>query len=142
MEGNCDKDVLNLLYLSFRALIKNVQSYDLIRRIFEIKMLALDGEALHCFSCVKCNSDQKLVVFNANTGGFLCDKCKKIYVDSIDISESTVYTVQYIISNRVDKLYTFNVSEYVLDELRMIVNRYMPLHIDKKFKSLEILDVF
>lgn len=142
VEGNCDKDVLNLLYISFKALIKQKHQYELIRRIFEIKMLAIDGEAIHGFGCVKCDKKDNINHFNAGIGGFLCDDCKKQYQGTVDINESTVYAIQYILSSPISKLYMFNVTDNVLEELKMIVNRYLPLHMDKKFKSLEILDVF
>ncbi len=140
VEGNCDKDVINLLYISFKALVKHTQSYELIRRIFEFKILALDGEAIHCFSCVKCNDGKEMVGFNSIAGGMVCEKCFRELMGSIRISQSSIYTIQYIISSPIEKLYTFNVSEEVLNELKMIGNRYFPMHVDKKFKSLEILD--
>lgn len=53
--------------------------------------------------------------------------------------ESTVYTVSYIVNMPVEKLYTFTVSEKVLQELSEIAADYRKRFIDRKFKSLEIL---
>lgn len=139
MEGNCDKNVLNLLYMSFKALTKKNIPPELVRRIFEIKMLALDGEAIHCFSCVNCNKKEKLDKFDATSSAFLCSECSG-KPGTINISETTVYTVQYVISSSVSKLYTFTVTEDIQRELDMICNRYVPTHIDRKFKSLELLE--
>ena len=50
------------------------------------------------------------------------------------------YTMQYIESSKIEKLYTFLVNEKVLNELEWIMQRYADVYIDKKFKSLEILE--
>ena len=55
------------------------------------------------------------------------------------ILPSTVYTLQYIVSSPVEKLYTFVVKEEVLDELEKIVADYLEKYVDRHFKSLEIL---
>ena len=60
-------------------------------------------------------------------------------IDGIRLDQSTIYTMQYIESSKIEKLYTFVVNEKVLDELAWIMQRYADVYIDKKFKSLEIL---
>ena len=54
--------------------------------------------------------------------------------------ESTKYTVNYIVKTSVEKLYTFTVTDSVLSELAKIADNYRKRYIDKKFKSLEIVD--
>jgi len=51
----------------------------------------------------------------------------------------TVYTVEYIVNSSLDKLYTFNVSEPVLEELAQCADIYRTNFLRKNFKSLEIL---
>ena len=48
--------------------------------------------------------------------------------------------MQYIESSTIGKLYTFNVTEKVLEELGKVMGRLMEVYVDKKFKSLEILE--
>lgn len=54
------------------------------------------------------------------------------------ISDSTRYTMQYIISTPVARLYSFTVSEEVLRELKMIMKEYMAYYVHHDFKSLSI----
>lgn len=49
--------------------------------------------------------------------------------------------MRYIVSAPMGKLYTFTVSEEVLAELERIVHRYVDRNTDRKFKSLEILEI-
>lgn len=144
-EGKAEKDMLNLLYLAFKALLNPRLDDRLVRRIFELRALVINGEYPDVFSCVRCGSSEDLVVYNAREGGLLCAECVTaagIPKDSagIRISPSGVYTLQYIVSVPLPKLFTFTVEEDVLRELEMVLNRHMDLYIDRRLKSKEILE--
>ena len=51
-----------------------------------------------------------------------------------------MYTLQYIITVRIEKLYTFTVSQEVLKKLEQIMNEYMAFYIDRKFHALQVLE--
>jgi DNA repair protein RecO (recombination protein O) len=48
--------------------------------------------------------------------------------------------MQFIISSPIEKLFTFQVSDQVLSELKMVMKKYLHIYIDRDFKSLPILD--
>lgn len=54
--------------------------------------------------------------------------------------ESTLYAVDYIGRAPVEKLYTFLVTPEVLTQLKEIAREYCRRFMDRKFKSLEILE--
>jgi len=108
-EANDEILMLKLLYQSMRALGNQHIPNELVRYIFELKLLVVNGE---------CPSD----------------------FEQLDICESTLYTLQYIVSSSLEKLYTFTVSEQVLGELRFVLHRYRELYMEGSFKSLEILE--
>lgn len=138
VEGVGDADVLNLLYTGLRALEKKLIPNKLIRRIFELKMLALDGEMMAAFSCARCGNEE-LGSFSAAQNGLICNECVKYVSDAYPIAESTVYTIQYILSSPINKLFSFQVKDEVLGELDQVVQVYFNKHVTKNFKSLEIL---
>ena len=53
--------------------------------------------------------------------------------------ESTEYAVHYIMNSTIEKLYTFTVSDVVLEEMITISEKYRRRYIDREFKSLEML---
>ena len=61
-------------------------------------------------------------------------------MDGMRLDTSTLYSMQYIESSRIEKLYTFVVSDAVLEELGRVMERYLDVYVEKKFKSLEILE--
>ncbi len=140
-EGARETDMLNLLYITMRALLNDRIPNRLIRSIFELKALVLSGEYPQTFECVCCGSRERLSHFSLYRSGCVCPSCVSQVKDARPISPSALYTLQYIIASPMEKLYTFTVSPEVEEEVGRLVTHYMELHTDRKFKSLEILKV-
>lgn len=132
--------MLKLLYQTVRALCKKTIAYPLIRCIYELKIMAVNGECPQCFECACCHTTENLSVFSARYRGLLCEKCAgHEKMTTISISPAAIYTMQYIISTPIETIYTFTVSDDVLNNLKSIIERYRNQYIDRRFKSLEIL---
>ena len=132
--------MIKLLYQSLRALSYKKIQYELIRYIFEMKALVINGEYPEVFQCACCGAKDRGVVFSSKNRGLICEECKSKASDEISLEKSTLYTLQYIVSTPIEKLYTFKVSEEVLGQLGRIMKQYVGMYVDKKFKSLEILE--
>lgn len=108
-ENNDEREMLKLLYQSLRAVSHPSLKNQLIRAIFEIKSVVINGE------------------FPGIPSG-------KEYLDS------TEFTIDYIVDSSIEKLYTFTVTDEVLDELRNIASWTRKHCLTGRFKSLEILE--
>ena len=139
-EYNDETQTLKLLYQSLRALSSRKIEYELVRCIFELKMLVINGEYPEVFQCTCCGSRDQGVVFSSKNRGVICMECVSQVSDCIQIENSTLYALQYIISSPIEKLYTFTVSDVVLKQLQKIMKQYIGMYVDRKFKSLEILE--
>ena len=137
-------EILKLLYQSLRALKVPSLSRELVRRIYEFKLIALNGEAPRLFACIACGRKDELFYFHPQKAGILCEACyeKEPYNGrgAYHISGSTTYILQRIVASPVKTLYTFSVSEHVMQELNLVVKDYFEKHIDKKFQSAQMLD--
>ena len=139
-ENNDELSVMKLLYQSLRALSKKSLNRELVRYIYELKIFTYVGEYPEVFHCVSCGNEKELKYFSLFQTGVLCQECKGKAKDGLILNPSTVYTLQYVIGTEVEKLYTFTVSEEVLAELRMIMDRWRERFLEKRMKSLEILE--
>ncbi len=108
-ENNDEKEMLRLLYQSLRALRKKSLPRRLVRYVFEEKAMVLNGEFP-----------------GMPKGG-------KSY------REATAYAVSYVAESSIEKLYTFTLSEDVMEEYAEILDAYRRRYIDRPFKSLEVL---
>lgn len=139
-EANDETQMLKLLYQSLRALVNASIPNLLVRYIYELKAICLNGEAPQVFQCMVCGDRERQGQFSVKKGGRICCECDRDVFDGMKLDGSTWYTLQYIVSAKVEGLYTFTVSDLVLKELGMVIGRYMDVHVEKRFKSLEILE--
>lgn len=137
-ENNDEIDLLKLLYQTLRALESDTFDNSLVRRIFELKALQIEGVYPNFFSCQICGKREKLNFFSIKYHGMVCQDCPREQGEFF-VEESALYTMQYIVSSDIGRLYTFAVSKEVLSKLSMVLNRYFAVHISHKFKSLDIL---
>lgn len=135
-----ERQMLNLLYVTLKALLNEKLDNRLIRYIYELKAMVINGEYPQVFECVSCGAKENLNTFSVRKSGVLCPNCRRKAGDEVGIDETVRYTMQYIVAAPLEKLYSFTVSEEVLGHLGKIVGAYVERYIDKKFKSLEILE--
>lgn len=140
-EGIEASDTLKLLYLSMRALSKGIIPKELIRCIFELRILVINGEYPNMFTCGNCGSKENIDYFDLNHNTVLCKNCHGVIPEKRLINNSTLYALQYIISSPINKLFTFKVTEEVLGQMQTIIGEYINRHIDRKFNSLEFLEI-
>lgn len=107
-ENNDEREMLKLLYQSMRALCAPALPNELIKCIFELKAIVVNGEYPGA-------------------------------PQNRRLEESTLYALHYIATSPVEKLYTFTVTDKVLQELCQVAEEYRKRFTDREFKSLEIL---
>ena len=101
--------LLNLLYASLLALSNEKLDNELVRCVFEMKAMALNGEYPYSVT------------------------------EDASLQEATRYTVAYVLEAPIQKLYTFTLKPEIFRELRRVQDRLNRTGIDRDFKSLQIL---
>ena len=133
-EFNDEREMLGLLYQSMKALLNPHIPNLLIRYIFELKASALTGRDPRYFSAF-CAGIKNGRLYSARRKAGLCAvDCGADVKDGIILDNSTLFCMQFIESSRIEKLYTFNVTEQVLAQLGTVMKRLMDLYVDKKIQ--------
>lgn len=134
---------LLLLYITFKALQTGLVPAKLIRRIFELRIMSLQGERPELFLCVRCGSAEAFDVYIAE-GGLICQSCvnkdtglKERY--PLKLSYDARYALQYIISSQPQKLYSFNVSDSVMAEIDSFMAKYLARYLPHHFNAVDFL---
>lgn len=145
-EGTDEKEMMNLLYLSVRALLNPKLDDRLVRCIFELRTMTEQGLMPDVFSCSSCGRSADEIedlFFSQTLHGIVCRECveRRVAPDAVRISGSAVYAMEFIVSQPMNKLYTFTVNQQVLGELERCIHTYVERNTDRKFKSLQILEV-
>ncbi len=139
-EGDSCVANLNLLYFTLKALVEDKMPNELIKNVYEIRLMDIEGQGIHSYGCVKCGSKEDINYFHSPSGGLLCNKCAMSGKVTQRVSETLIYTLQYILSTPVNKLYGFNLADEAMKELNFIAEKFRKTYVEKEFKSLEILN--
>ena len=101
--------MLNLLYVSLKALENPRLDDRLVRYIYEIKLMQINGE------------------FPYSTA------------EDPALSETARYMIAFILNTPMQKLYTFTVTDEVLGEVAKVQDRIRQSTLDRRIRSLEML---
>lgn len=143
-EGTDEREMMNLLYVTVKALRTEMDNR-LIRCIFELRTMVEEGLCPELFQCAAVPGVRRIpegqVFFSQDLHGILCQKCASGQKGTLRISPSALYAMRFIATAPMGKLYTFTVKDEVLLELEHFIHRYTAANTDKRFRSLQILEV-
>ena len=143
-EGTDEKDSMNLLYVTVKALLNPQIDDRLVRCIFELRMMAVQGLCPSLFNCVCCGrqvQEGEEVFFSQSANGILDKECLGQVRDARRVSTAALYAMRYMVTAELGRLYTFAVKADVLFELERHIHTYISTNTEKRFKSLEILEI-
>ena len=106
------KDEINLLYVSFKKLIAGDMDPELLKAIFDLRLMSVEGEGLNPEA--------------------------PPYKDSI--SETLRYTINYIQNVNPGSLYAFKIDKETEAALKKVTEKHRKSLVDRSFKSLEVLN--
>lgn len=134
---------LLLLYMTLLALQNGRVPFELIRVIYEMRSMMLSGQGLELFECLKCHrTDVNTLYFAA--GGLVCTECAAKEPDLVRLyplvlGQDALYSLQYILSSPLERLYSFVVTPEVQKELEHFMKGYLGRYLPHHFKSLAFL---
>ncbi len=123
--------VLRYFLLALQKMTKGNISPKLVGRILEIKWLQVTG-FLASVACMECGKGEPLF-FAENDAVFLCEKHRT--AKAKPLSDGVVQAMQHVLYETEQKIFSFAVSDDVLQELDWIMRRYLQVHLGLDLKS-------
>ena len=120
---NCYR-ILQLFLNTLYTLSETDKEPELILSTFKMKLLCILGFTPRITECTNCKQKENLRYFSLKDNGFKCETCGKQDKSCISMSESTTNAIKYIIMAPPKKLYSFNLKDKSLEELKLISKLY------------------
>ncbi len=141
-ENQPSPKLLQLLLNSLFMLTRKDKMPELISRIFELRSLTITGYAPHVRNCMICGCEQeKIYSFSFLKCGFICDREQCLSEDRFapELSAGASKAIQHIVHTRMEELFSFSLSNEVLEELEHITRRYLRERLERDFTKLDFL---
>ena len=129
---NCYK-ILQLFLNTLYTLSETDKNPELIISIFKIKLLCFLGFTPRITECVNCKEKESLKYFSLRDNGFKCEACGRQDKSCLQMNESTATAIKYITMAPSKKLYSFNLKDESLNELKLIAKLYFNEKLEKQY---------
>ena len=130
---NCYR-ILQLFLNTLYVLSETDKNPDLIISTFKLKLLCILGFTPRIDGCVNCKQQEDIKYFSLKDNGFKCEICGKQDKSCLEMSESTINAIKYIVMTTPKKLYSFNLKDEALEELKLISKLYFNEKLEKEYK--------
>lgn len=134
------EEPLTLLYYSLKALLNEKIPDMLVRRIFELKTLVLEGVAPDFGSCAKCGKTPEEAYFRTSLMQTVCTDCAE-NGGGIPLHRSALYMLRFVSASEIRKLFTFTVTDAVLKETGEVIDGLVDHAADRPLHAREMLFV-
>ena len=141
LEGDNCVNTLFLVLKTMQAISSGVIDPKLAAVVFDIKYIQLQGYMPVIGNCTYCEreiGENDNMYFGGS--GVVCEDCLSKEAELIKINQAAVYTIRYILSAEIKKLYSFNVSDELFEMMRKISRRLVNEHIPVKIRSYDFIE--
>ena len=133
------EDILRLILNSLHYLSEGKISNNLLKSIFEMRILALSGYMPNLVACSCCEkSEVKSFYFVPDINGIVCDECVKNYnFVKFKLTNSVLYALRYTVYSEFNKMFAFDLKKKSLEKLSAITEAYLLRCVEKNLKTLD-----
>lgn len=130
---NCYK-ILQLVLNTLYTISETDKNLDMVLGVFKLRLLCILGFTPQIMQCVNCKQKSELTCFSIKDNGFKCKICGKQDTSTIQISESTLHAIKYIVTAPPKKLYSFSLKDEALEEFKLVTKLYFDEKLEKEYK--------
>lgn len=126
--------ILQLLLNTIYLISETDKNLDFILSVFKLRLTCLLGFTPQINQCINCRTKENLRYFSMESSGFKCSSCGKVDKSCIELSDSAINAIKFIVLAPDKKVFSFNLSENVQKELNLIAKVYTNLKLEKEYK--------
>lgn len=131
--------ILRLTLNSLYMLAHNKLPIELIKCIFELRLMSVSGYMPDLVGCCECHIyEDDNMYFLPDSGQLICKSCKTENTGRSILTGKTVTNVmRHCVYSELNKLFSFTLSEKSTKTLGVVTENYCTLHLDKHLNTLD-----
>lgn len=132
-------NVMRLLLNTLHYLEKGTRSEQLLKSIFELRLMSEIGYMPDVIACRECGVfEPEELYFSVSDGGFCCSDCFSGEVgDRHKMKLPVLSAIRHIVLADFDRLFNFRLSESSGDKLAAFSEAYLITHLERNFRTLD-----
>lgn len=139
-EQETNNRLFDFLVASLHMLSMPDVDYELLRIVFELKLLHFLGYKPQVEACVTCGSKENLTAFSIEDGGAICSECAAHVAGAITVNPVLISFINFVLKSDYGTVLHSKVSGTIKTQTERLLERYFKSHVgDKPLKSLAFL---
>jgi len=134
-------DILQLFLNTLYVISETDKNLDLIFSIFQIRLLAILGFLPQVDRCVNCDEpmleEMEEFYFSLKDDGVKCKTCQKVDKSIVHLSKTSFSALVYALSCDAKKLYSFEIPNEDIEELKIFAKLYTTQKLDKEYNIVK-----
>ena len=132
---NPDENILRLFLNTLYACAYKNTPPEILKLIFEIKLMYFSGLLPLPSECSACSGEEKPEYFNKKSGEVLCKNCAG--ANSVHLTEDEYKVLYFGVFSDMKKMFSYILPEAAVKTLGNTIEEYVETALDRKVKSLE-----
>lgn len=133
-ENQNSYNILQLFLNTLYTISETDKNLDLVISIFKLRLMCYLGLKPRIEGCTNCKEKENITYFSLKDSGFKCETCSKQDKSCIKITESAQNAIKYIVMAPAKKLFSFNLKDESLEEIKLISKLYLNEKLEKEYK--------
>ncbi len=136
------KEYLSLLLNSLYLLNEQKKDRNLIKNVFELRIMSYAGYMPDLVACLECGCyESDVLYFDVLSGGWICKSCAAKHGRQPNCSASVLAAMRHIIYSQPNKAFSIALGASTAENLKQICESYVVSHIERPLKTLDFLSV-
>ncbi len=135
-------DILQLFLNTLYVISETDKNLDLVFSVFQIRLLAILGFLPQIDRCINCDEpmveEMEEFYFSIKDDGVKCKTCQKSDKSIIRLSKASFSAIVYALSCDAKKLYSFELPQDDIDELKVFTKLYTTQKLDKEYNVIKM----
>lgn len=128
------------LTLQILKYIDDGHDYEILTRLFEVKMIRVAGIGIYLDGCSICGAQDGDFSFSVKEGGFLCHRCSHIDNKTIQISAASAKLLRLFYYFDLNRLGNITVKQETKDQLKQVLETYYDEYSGLNLKTKRFLN--
>lgn len=141
VENIVNNTLFNLLleFLGHLEKAEKVEEFQLLKVIFELKLLSSVGLRPEMYNCVNCgNENFENPKFSIADGGVVCENCYNLYPNMFKLGTVIPKLMRFLLEYKLDDILEIDIENVLTKKIDYILNQFLLYHLERKgFKTLK-----
>lgn len=127
-------------FLKTMYFLQEWQDLEVLKYIYEIKLMAIQGFAPEIQKCVNCGEKPlDIIYFSPSLGGILCNNCRQRDNRALSLTPNALLTLKKLLYGTYEKLIDLKVKPGLKKQLSNTLSPFISHNVDRKLKTLQFI---